>query len=69
VLYIPDVWDALAVGPLEAVGRRTDNFHRDEGTFPRGGELVHSLGGLDATQNQVSHIEGPLFQVAVVVAG
>jgi hypothetical protein len=69
VLYIPDVWDALAVCPLEAVGRRANNFHHDEGTFPRGGELVHSLGGLDATQNQVSDIKGPLLHVAVVVAG
>jgi hypothetical protein len=34
---------------LEAVDRWADNFHHDEGTFPRGVELVHSLGGLDAT--------------------
>jgi hypothetical protein len=29
---------------------------------------VHTLGGLDATQDQVSHIEGPLSHIAVVVA-
>jgi hypothetical protein len=29
---------------------------------------VHSLGGLDATEDQVSHVEGPLSHVAVVVA-
>jgi hypothetical protein len=68
VLDIPDVRNTLTVGPLEAVGRRADDFHHDEGTFPRGGEPVHSLGGLDATQDQVSHIEGPLSHVAVVVA-
>jgi hypothetical protein len=26
-----------------------DDFNHDEGTFPRGRELVHSLGPLDAT--------------------
>jgi hypothetical protein len=55
------------VSPLEAVGRRVDDFHHDEGTFPRGGELVLSLSGLDATHDQVSHIEGPPSHIAVVV--
>jgi hypothetical protein len=68
MLDIPDVRNALTVGPLEAIGRWADDFHHDEGTFPRGGELVHSLGGLDATEDQVSHVEGPLSHVAVVVA-
>jgi hypothetical protein len=68
VLNVSDVCNALAVTPLEAVGRRADDFHHDEGTFPRGGELMHSLGGLDATQDQVSHVEGPLSYVVVVVA-
>jgi hypothetical protein len=31
------------------VGRWADNFHHDEVTFPRGGELVHPLGSLDVT--------------------
>jgi hypothetical protein len=51
VLDIPDVRNAMAVSPLEAIGRWADNFYHDEGTFPRSGELVHSLGGLDATQD------------------
>jgi hypothetical protein len=51
MLDVPDVQDALAVGPLKAVGRWTDDLHCDEGTFPRGGELMHSLGVLDATQD------------------
>jgi hypothetical protein len=49
MLEIPDVRNALAVSPLEAVGQWADDFHHDEGTFPRGRELVHSLGALDAT--------------------
>jgi hypothetical protein len=68
VLNIPDVENTLTVSPLEAVGRQVDDFHHDEGAFPRGGELVHSLGGLDATQGQVSHVDGPLSHIAVMVA-
>jgi hypothetical protein len=49
VLDILDLRNALAVGPLEAIGRWADDFHHDEGTLPRGGELVHSLSGLDVT--------------------
>jgi hypothetical protein len=49
VLDILDIRNALAVGPLEAVGRWADYFHHDEGTFPRRRELMHSLGALDAT--------------------
>jgi hypothetical protein len=29
---------------------------------------MHSFGGLDVTQDQVSHVEGPLSHIAVVVA-
>jgi hypothetical protein len=47
MLSVPNVRNALAVGPLEAVSRWTDDLHHDEGTFLRGGELVHSLGVLD----------------------
>jgi hypothetical protein len=49
MLDFPDIRNALAVGPPEAVGLWADNFHHDEGTFPRGRELVHSLGALDMT--------------------
>jgi hypothetical protein len=51
VLDVPDVRDALTVGPLEAIGCWTDDLHHDEGTFPRCRELVHSLGVLDAMQD------------------
>jgi hypothetical protein len=29
---------------------------------------VHSLGGFDVTQYQISHVEGPLSHIAVMVA-
>jgi hypothetical protein len=68
MLDIPDVGNALAVGPLEVVGRWTDDLYHDEGTFPRGRELVHSFCVLDATQDQVSHVEGSLSHIVIVVA-
>jgi hypothetical protein len=68
VLDVPDVWDALVVGPLKAVGRWTDNLHHDEGTFPRRKELVHSLGVLDATQGKISHVERLFAHITVMVA-
>jgi hypothetical protein len=49
MLDVPNIGNALAVGPLEVVSHRTDDFHHDEGTLPRSGELVHFLGVLDAT--------------------
>jgi hypothetical protein len=49
MLDIPDVRNALVVGRLEVIGRWSNDFHHNEGTFPRGGELVHFLGGLDET--------------------
>jgi hypothetical protein len=67
VLDIPDVRNALTVGPLEAIGQWVDDFHHDEGTFSRGEGFVHSLGSLDAAQDQFSHVEGPLSHIAVVV--
>jgi hypothetical protein len=51
VLNVPDIRDALAVGPLKAVGRWPDDHHDDEGTFPRGRELVHPLRVLDPAQD------------------
>jgi hypothetical protein len=68
MLDITDVRNALAIGPLEAVGRWADNFHHDEGTFLRGRELVHSLGALDTLYDEVSHIEGSFPHIAVMIA-
>jgi hypothetical protein len=49
MLDVPDVGNALAIVPLEAIGRWTDDLHHDEGTFPRCRELMYSNGFLDAT--------------------
>jgi hypothetical protein len=51
VLDVPNIRDALVVDPLEAIGRRPNDLFHDERAFPRCGELVHSLGVLDAPQD------------------
>jgi hypothetical protein len=48
VLHVPWVGYALAVTPLQAICRRVDDFYDDEGSFPRGGQLVHVVGLLYA---------------------
>jgi hypothetical protein len=57
VLHVPRVWYSLSVGPLEAINGWADNFDDDEGSFPRGGELVHVIGLLDAPEDEVANIE------------
>jgi hypothetical protein len=42
---------------LEAINGWADNFDDDEGSFPRGGELVHVIGLLDAPEDEVANIE------------
>jgi hypothetical protein len=39
----------LAVAPLEAICRWTDNFDDDEGSLPRGGQLLHDVGLLNVS--------------------
>jgi hypothetical protein len=53
---------------LEVISGWTDNFSDDEGSFPRGKELVHVIGLLDAPEDEVTNIEGSFFNVVVVVA-
>jgi hypothetical protein len=47
MLHVPRVWHALPITPLEAICGRVDDFNDDEGSFPRGWELVHAVGLLD----------------------
>jgi hypothetical protein len=48
MLHVPWVGDSLAIAPLEAICRWTDNFCDDERPLPRGRQLVHVVGLLDA---------------------
>jgi hypothetical protein len=53
---------------LEAISGWADNFGDDEGSFPRGRELVHSIGLLDALEDEVANVEGSLLNIAVMIA-
>jgi hypothetical protein len=53
---------------LEAISGWADDFGDDERSFPRGRELVHAIGLLDAPEDEVANVEGSFLNVAVVVA-
>jgi hypothetical protein len=58
----------LSVAPLEAISGWADNFGDDEGSLPRGRELVHAISLLDAPEDEVTNVEGSFVYVAVVIA-
>jgi hypothetical protein len=45
-----------------------DDFGDDEGSLPRGSELVHAVGLLDMPKDEVANVEGSFRKVAIVVA-
>jgi hypothetical protein len=53
---------------LEVISGWDDDFGDDERSFPRGRELVHAVGLLDAPEDEVANVEGSFLNVAVVVA-
>jgi hypothetical protein len=53
---------------LEAICGWADDFSDDEGSFPRGRELMHAVGLLDASEDKVANIEGRLLNVAIVIS-
>jgi hypothetical protein len=68
MLHVPRVWHSLSVTPLEAICGWADDFGDDEGSFPRGRELMHAIGLLDAPEDKVDNIEGHLLNVAIVIS-
>jgi hypothetical protein len=67
VLHIPSVWYSLFVALLEVISGWADNFGDDEGSLPMGRELVHAIGLLDASEDEVANIGGSFLNVAVVI--
>jgi hypothetical protein len=53
---------------LETISGWVDNFGDDEGSLPRGRELVHAIGLLDAPEDEVANVEGSVLNVAAVIA-
>jgi hypothetical protein len=58
----------LPVTPLKSIGRRADYFRDDEGSLPGGRELAHAVSLLDASEDEVSNVEGGLLNFVIVVA-
>jgi hypothetical protein len=68
VLHVPRVWYSLSVTPLKAISGWADNFGDDEGSLPRGGELMHAIGLLDASKDEVTDVKGGFLDVAIVIS-
>jgi hypothetical protein len=47
--------------------QRVDDFCDDERSLPRGRELVHVVGLLDASEDVVANIEGSFPNVAIMI--
>jgi hypothetical protein len=53
---------------LEAISGWDDDFGDNEGSFPRGREIMHAVSLLDAPEDDVANIEGGFLNVAIVIA-
>jgi hypothetical protein len=53
---------------LEAICGWADDFSDDEGSFPRGRELMHVVGLLDVPEDKVANVEGSFLNIAIVIA-
>jgi hypothetical protein len=68
MLHVPRVGYSLPVTPLKLIGRRADYFRDDEGSLPRGRELMHAISLLDASKDEVANVEGGLLNIVIMVA-
>jgi hypothetical protein len=68
MLHVPRVGYSLPVTPLKSICRRADYFRDDEGSLPRGRELVHAVSLLDASKDEVTSVEGSFLNIVIVVA-
>jgi hypothetical protein len=68
MLHVPGVGYSLPVTPLKSIGRRADYFRDDEGSRPRGRELVQAASLLDASKDEVPDVEGGFLNIAIVLA-
>jgi hypothetical protein len=53
---------------LETIRGGADDFCDDEGSLPRGRELVHAISFLDTPKDEVANVKGSFPNVAIVVA-
>jgi hypothetical protein len=45
-----------------------DDFSDDEGCLPMGRELVHAVGLLDASKDEVADVEGSFLNITIMIA-
>jgi hypothetical protein len=67
VLDVLGVWNLLAVRVLQSVRPWLCNLGDDKGPFPLRVELVTPSFILNATEDQVTNVERPFLDVAVMV--
>jgi hypothetical protein len=68
MLHVPGVGYSLPIAPLESICRRADDFRDDEGSLPRGIELVHAVNLLDAYKDKVANVKGSSPNIAIMLA-
>jgi hypothetical protein len=68
MLNVPRVGYSLPVTPLESICRWANDFCDDERSLPRGRDLVHAVGLLDASEDEVANVEGSFPNVAIMIA-
>jgi hypothetical protein len=68
MLHVPRVGHSLPITPLKSICCRADYFRDDEGPLPTGRELVHVVGLLDASKDDVANVEGGFPNIAIVVS-
>jgi hypothetical protein len=67
MLHVSGVGYSLPVAPLDSICGRADNFRDDEGSLPRGRELVHAVGLLDASEDEVANFKGSFFNIVTMI--
>jgi hypothetical protein len=68
VLHVSRVWHSLSITPLEAVCGWADDFGDDEGSFPRGRELMYVVSLLDTPEDEIANVEGSFPDIAILIA-
>jgi hypothetical protein len=67
MLHVPWVRHSLPISPLETIRGGAGDFGDDEGSLPRGRELVHAVGLLDTPKDEITDIKGSFPNIAIVV--
>jgi hypothetical protein len=67
MLHVPGVRHSLPISPLEKIYGGADDFSDDEGSLPRGRELVHAVGLLDTPKDEIANVERSFRNITIMV--